>query len=168
MSESGVRYSSRAPVLDRQDRVLLAEHTTSDGVVWVGPGGGVEDGESLTDALARELCEEARLQIRPDADPTMVWIQRHNFGFGEWTTIQNHFFLLRSEDFESISDTPETVFPLDPGLVSMRWWAPTDIEDAANDPAVLFSPRAFPRLWVELLGAARLGQLPGEPSWLAE
>lgn len=51
----------RAVVLDAQDRVLLVRHTYVPG--WYFPGGGVETGESCYEALARELREEAALEI---------------------------------------------------------------------------------------------------------
>ena len=39
-------------------RVLLLEHTRPHGSYWVLPGGGVDPGESLPEALRREIREE--------------------------------------------------------------------------------------------------------------
>jgi 8-oxo-dGTP diphosphatase len=49
-----------AAVLERDGQVLLARRTKDDAIgrVWEFPGGRVEEGESLEDALARELREE--------------------------------------------------------------------------------------------------------------
>ena len=44
--------------LDEASRVLLLQHTRPHGVYWVLPGGGVEPGETLDEALRREIREE--------------------------------------------------------------------------------------------------------------
>jgi 8-oxo-dGTP diphosphatase len=54
--EPRIRVSA---LLRWQDRILLLRHEKADrGEYWLLPGGGVNAGESLTDALHRELSEE--------------------------------------------------------------------------------------------------------------
>jgi 8-oxo-dGTP diphosphatase len=45
-----------------QDRVLLCRHEKHGREYWLLPGGGVNAGESLTDALHRELQEECAIE----------------------------------------------------------------------------------------------------------
>ena len=50
---------ARAMVIDASGRVFLIKHSYVDG--WHLPGGGVETGETLLTALARELAEEGNI-----------------------------------------------------------------------------------------------------------
>ena len=58
--EPRIRVSA---VLRWQDRILLCRHEKAGrGEYWLLPGGGVNSGESLTDALHRELREEVGIE----------------------------------------------------------------------------------------------------------
>jgi 8-oxo-dGTP diphosphatase len=52
-------------IIDDRDRVLISRRAedSHQGGLWEFPGGKVESGESLGDALARELREELDIQI---------------------------------------------------------------------------------------------------------
>lgn len=51
----------RALVTDESSRVLLVKHSYVSG--WHLPGGGVQAGETLRQALARELLEEGHIEV---------------------------------------------------------------------------------------------------------
>jgi ADP-ribose pyrophosphatase YjhB (NUDIX family) len=53
--EPRIRVSA---ILQWRDRVLLCRHEKGEKEYWLLPGGGVNSGESLVDALHRELAEE--------------------------------------------------------------------------------------------------------------
>jgi len=61
---------ARGVVENREGQVLLVRHTYTRGLYF--PGGGVERGETVMQALLRELAEEAG--VKPLTEPEMVGI----------------------------------------------------------------------------------------------
>jgi 8-oxo-dGTP diphosphatase len=58
-TEPRIRVSA---ILSWEDRILLCRHEKGERSYWLLPGGGVNSGESLVDALRRELLEEVGLR----------------------------------------------------------------------------------------------------------
>jgi ADP-ribose pyrophosphatase YjhB (NUDIX family) len=67
----GLTLGVRGLVIDAQGRVFLVKHTYMRG--WHLPGGGVEPGETVLDALARELKEEGNIELLEPPAPGGVY-----------------------------------------------------------------------------------------------
>jgi 8-oxo-dGTP pyrophosphatase MutT (NUDIX family) len=65
----------RAVVLDEQNRVFLVKHSYVSG--WHLPGGGVEVGESMMEALHRELREEGQIEVTGEPVLHGIFHNRH-------------------------------------------------------------------------------------------
>jgi len=86
----GMTMGARGMVLDAENRVFLIKHTYADG--WQMPGGGVEAGETLLEALSRELMEEGRIEMT--GEPKL-----HAIYFHPYYSIRDHVALYVVRDF---------------------------------------------------------------------
>lgn len=71
--QRGMTLGVRALVIDEGGRVFLVKHSYVSG--WHLPGGGVEVGETLRAALARELAEEGNIELT--ASPILHAVYLH-------------------------------------------------------------------------------------------
>jgi 8-oxo-dGTP pyrophosphatase MutT (NUDIX family) len=92
----GKTLGVRALVTDEVGRILLVEHTYVKG--WWLPGGGVDAGETTSDAMVRELAEEAG--IRPKTVPTLVSVHANEAYFPG-----DHVLLYVVRDFDRVPMT---------------------------------------------------------------
>ena len=74
-SHGAMTLGVRAIVLNEADEVFLVRHTYVPG--WHLPGGGVEVGETLAEALAKELREEANIRVTAPSALHGVLLNRH-------------------------------------------------------------------------------------------
>jgi ADP-ribose pyrophosphatase YjhB (NUDIX family) len=92
----GKTIGVRGLVTDDQGRVLLVEHSYVHG--WWLPGGGVDAGELTSDAVGRELREEAG--VNPLETPKLVSIHSNERFFPG-----DHVLLFRIDKWENVPAT---------------------------------------------------------------
>jgi 8-oxo-dGTP pyrophosphatase MutT (NUDIX family) len=71
----GMTLGARAVIVDAEGRVFLIKHSYVSG--WHLPGGGVEVGETVGDALKRELMEEGRIELKGEPVLHGVFLNGH-------------------------------------------------------------------------------------------
>jgi 8-oxo-dGTP pyrophosphatase MutT (NUDIX family) len=92
---SGLTLGVRGFVIGPDGRVFLVKHSYVSG--WHLPGGGVEPGETLLDALVRELREEGNLE--PTAPPTL-----HGIYFNDRFSRRDHVAVFVVRDFRQLGE----------------------------------------------------------------
>ena len=140
------RRAARVLLLDDRDRVLLFRGgdpaAPEAGTWWFTVGGGVDPGESLVDAAARELFEETGLRCSPADLGEPVHEETSPFSFAGRVIVQrNTFFLLRVPSHEV--DTVGFNQLENDSIVEHRWWPLGDLRTTADS--------VYPRCLVELL-----------------
>lgn len=144
-----LRHSARALILSPDGELLLAKHAIPGGYVWAAPGGGIESGETASQALRRELLEEVGLGLGAH-EPPVMWTQEiidESICQG-YDGVANTYFLVRHERFESHGNfTSEAL--VNEGIHDFTWWTLSAICDA--DSHTHFSPRNLKELVGSLL-----------------
>lgn len=94
----GMTLGVRAAAFDEAGWVFLVRHSYVPG--WHMPGGGVERGETLNDALIKELREEGNLQILGQAELLAVY-------FNSGTSRRDHVAFYRCTVTQTASKQPD-------------------------------------------------------------
>lgn len=84
----------RAIATDAERRILLVKHTYVAG--WHLPGGGVESGETVLEALAKELREEANAEL--GAPPLLQSVH-----FNKKVTRRDHVIVYRCDNVRQLA-----------------------------------------------------------------
>ena len=147
------RHSARVLLLDDDGKVLLFRclrdvNDPAAGYLWCTPGGGVEPGESASEAAARELAEETGVACAPAELGEAVAVSSGYANVG-WTSgvFRNDFFVLR-RSAPTIDTSGLSVGMERDSFAEYRWWAADEL--AATTDTV--DPRNLAALITTLAG----------------
>jgi 8-oxo-dGTP pyrophosphatase MutT (NUDIX family) len=147
------RTAARAILIDGQERVLLIwgqdPAKPENGCWWYTPGGGVETGESFTEALCRELQEEVGLNAEHGADVgEIVFESTTRFHYdGREFHQRNLFFEVRVGEFEADLSGLSAEERL--GILSVHWLT---LDEMRSTPHFIYPP-TLPDIVANLLAS---------------
>jgi 8-oxo-dGTP diphosphatase len=117
-------------IIIKDEKILLMRRVKNDREYYVFPGGGVEEGESLEEALRREMHEELGIRIR---NPRLLFELDNQLSDqygGHMTGYPNeHYFLIGSFSGEPQLGGPEKERMDDTNQYFLEW---TEVRDAAD------------------------------------
>jgi 8-oxo-dGTP pyrophosphatase MutT (NUDIX family) len=130
------RRTARILLADDQDRLLLFRWiaragTPEEHAVWLTPGGGVDEGETIPQAAVRELFEETGLRIaEADLGPQIAVTGGYaDLGWAKGIFREDYFFL-RTEPF-TLDTGGFTELERD-RVADHRWWPLADLAEPAE------------------------------------
>ncbi|WP_194898885.1 NUDIX hydrolase [Catenulispora pinisilvae] len=130
------RHAARVLLMNREDRLLLFKYRGRPGKRpgWLTPGGGIDEGETVNVAAARELREETGLIVAPEELGGLVAATGGYADFG-WVTgdLREDFFFLRVDvlDIDISGFTEYEQKTVD----EHRWWSVPELESTDENIA---------------------------------
>lgn len=149
------RPSARVVLVDGDGRVLLFsghDPRQPDDAWWITAGGGVEPGENLRSAAARELTEETGIKIPEDELVGPMWRRRAVFSFdGRSYDSEEWFFLARTP---AGNGKPVEVTVNTSGFTAVerrsvdghRWWSAEELRSTKETVYPVQLPELLPAL----------------------
>ena len=150
MSDPIQRTSARVLLLDAEGRLLLFHGCDparpEAGTWWFTPGGGVEPGETLTEAARREIFEETGHVLPEDLGP-VVFQQTIQFSFDGVAYEQTDNFFRTTAEHGTVDYSGWTEIERR-SVHSHRWWTLSELATTAEKiyPPVLLTLLTEPPL----------------------
>ena len=149
------RASVRALLISPENRLLLAKYRDErlDGTkeFWATAGGGIEDGESIAAAAAREILEETGI-VPVELGPVVWYGEAAAAMQNEAILFQDHYIVARCRDETLKTDGWNE---LERKVIrEMRWWT---LDEIAASKEIIF-PVGLATLLVDILA----GNYPAE------
>ncbi len=127
------RDGARVILLDPDGRVLLITERIESGTHSLTPGGGVEAGENLARAAARELFEETSLRVEIEAREEPVLVRERYWQWrGACYDQTDHFFVVRLADRPTLAPGAPTAMELET-FIAYRWWSADELRAATDE-----------------------------------
>jgi 8-oxo-dGTP pyrophosphatase MutT (NUDIX family) len=132
LSKSALQWKPNvtvAAIVEQDGRFLLVEETTDRGNRFNQPAGHLEENETITDAVIREMLEETAYDFTPE----------FLVGIYHWQHPLNGITYLRFA-FTGKLGTHHTERSLDDGIIRTVW---KNVEEIEQDQAVMRSPQVL-------------------------
>ena len=156
-----VRKSARAIVINSKNQIFLFQYMfdylEDNKVIWITPGGSLEEGESFEDALKREFFEELGMKITNKCPEVYYRNPIYTLKSGEKVQSVEKFFLdALVEDSFSFDHWTESEKKR---MFAGKWWSVEEIEKSEDE----FFTKDILRITTELSN----GEIPREPREIA-
>jgi 8-oxo-dGTP pyrophosphatase MutT (NUDIX family) len=148
------RRTARVLLIDSAGRILLIRSALvpgdlAGGYGWFTPGGGVEGGEGLAGAAARELAEEVGLRVGAEALHRVAYTS----GYAEEGLLRDDFFLYRVGSHQ-VDTTRMTAFERS-SYGGWRWWTVAQLRATTET--------VYPVGLADLVHEIIAGEIPAAP-----
>ncbi|WP_281191764.1 NUDIX hydrolase [Nonomuraea maritima] len=148
------RFTARVLPINEENRVLLLngfDPAVPDRPFWFTIGGGLEDGETLQEAAARELYEEVGIRVGVDAFTGPHASRLTSFNWAEYDITQDEsYFAVRVDGADAVSFDHMEQVEKDTTLAH-RWWSADEL-DATSETV---HPENLADLLRKVVGAQR-------------